>query len=99
MSGVSSVGLSTTRLLVAIAGASLCDTMLSGWLNGVIAEITPPSGWRVVKILRCLPCGEISQAYVSPSSLIVSCAGERTDVVGAARLVERVLPAQAGLRP
>ena len=30
VSGVSSVGLSTTRLLVAIAGASLCDTMLSG---------------------------------------------------------------------
>ncbi len=30
VSGVSSVGLSTTRLLVAIAGAILCDTMLSG---------------------------------------------------------------------
>ena len=30
VSGVSSVGLSTTRLLAAIAGASLCDAMLSG---------------------------------------------------------------------
>src|SRR5437868_7087192 len=62
VSGVSSVGLSTTRLLVAIAGASLCDTMLSGWLNGVIAEITSPSGWLVVEILGDLPCAEISQA-------------------------------------
>ena len=26
--------------LTAIAGATLCDTMLSGWLNGVIAETT-----------------------------------------------------------
>ncbi len=30
VSGVSSVGFSTTRLLVAMAGASLCATMFSG---------------------------------------------------------------------
>ena len=54
MSGVSSVGFSTTRLLVAIAGAILCATMLSGWLNGVMAEITPSSGTRVVKMLARL---------------------------------------------
>ncbi len=32
------------RLLVAIAGAILWLTMLSGWLNGVIAEMAPSSG-------------------------------------------------------
>ena len=49
MSGVSSVGFSTTQLLVAKAGASLCATMLSGWLKGVMAEMAL-SGWRSVKI-------------------------------------------------
>jgi hypothetical protein len=72
VSGVSSVGFSTVRLLVAIAGASLWLTMLSGWLNGVIAEMTPSSGVRVVKILRALPLGEMSQEKISPSSLMVS---------------------------
>ena len=37
-SGVFSVGFSTMRLLVAIAGATLCATWFSGWLNGVIAR-------------------------------------------------------------
>ena len=32
---------STMRLLVAIAGATLWITWFSGWLNGVIAVITP----------------------------------------------------------
>ncbi len=68
VSGVSSVGFSTTQLLVAKAGASLCATMLSGWLNGVIAEIAF-SGWRKVKILRGLPCGVRSQEKVWPSSI------------------------------
>ena len=48
VSGVSSVGLSTMRLLVAIAGATLWLTMFSGWLNGVMAEMTPSSGSRMV---------------------------------------------------
>ncbi|MNL40623.1 hypothetical protein D3C87_1629860 [compost metagenome] len=65
--GVSSVGFSTTQLLVAIAGATLCATMLSGWLKGVIAEIAL-SGSRIVKILRALPCGVRSQEKISPSS-------------------------------
>ena len=60
------------QLLVAIAGAILWLTMLSGWLNGVIAEITPNSGVRVVKILRALPCGLMSQENVSLSSMIAS---------------------------
>jgi len=46
--GVSSVGFSTTRLLVAIAGAILCAGMLSGWLKGVIALMQPSSGVRMV---------------------------------------------------
>jgi hypothetical protein len=39
VSGVCSVGLTTMQLLVAIAGAILWATMLSGWLNGVMAEM------------------------------------------------------------
>ena len=71
VSGVSSVGLHTTQLLVAMAGATLCDTMLSGWLKGVIAEMTP-TGSRLVKILRGLPCGVRSQEKICPSSRIAS---------------------------
>ena len=63
VSGVSSVGFNTTQLLVAIAGAILWLTMLSGWLNGVIAEIAP-SGLRMVNILRDLPCGVRSQEKI-----------------------------------
>ncbi len=48
VSGVFSVGFNTIRLLVAIAGATLCATWLSGWLNGVMAEIAPRSGSRSV---------------------------------------------------
>ena len=48
VSGVSSVGFATTRLLVAIAGAILWLIMLSGWLNGVIAEMQPSTGVREV---------------------------------------------------
>ena len=47
-SGVFSVGFSTMRLLVATAGATLWATWLSGWLNGVMAEIAPSSGSRSV---------------------------------------------------
>jgi hypothetical protein len=36
------------RLLVATLGATLWITWLSGWLNGVIAEIAPCSGSRTV---------------------------------------------------
>jgi hypothetical protein len=46
--------------------------MLSGWLKGVIAEMTPSSGVRVVKIFRALPCGLTSQENVSLSSRIAS---------------------------
>ena len=67
-SGVFSVGFSTIRLLVAIDGATLCATWFSGWLNGVIAEITPSSGSRSVYTLRFLPCGVRSQEKIWPSS-------------------------------
>ena len=48
--------------MVAMAGANLWLTMLSGWLNGVIAEMTPSSGVRNVWIRRALPFGEMSHA-------------------------------------
>ena len=47
VSGVSSDGLQTMQLLVAIDGAILCATMFSGWLNGVMAEIAR-TGSRLV---------------------------------------------------
>jgi hypothetical protein len=43
-SGTFSEGLSTIRLLVATLGTTLCATWFIGWLNGVIAVITPSSG-------------------------------------------------------
>ena len=48
VSGVFSLGLSTIRLLVAIDGATLWITWFSGWLNGVMAVMTPSSGSRIV---------------------------------------------------
>ena len=46
-SGVLSDGLSTIGAAAAIAGASLCATWFSGWLNGVIAATSraPARGW------------------------------------------------------
>jgi hypothetical protein len=43
-------GLSTMRLLVATLGTTLCATWFIGWLNGVMAVMTPSSGSR-----RCAP--------------------------------------------
>ena len=36
------------RLLVAIDGTTLCATWFIGWLNGVIAVMTPSNGSRWV---------------------------------------------------
>jgi len=47
-SGTFSLGLSTMRLLVAMDGTTLCATWFIGWLNGVMAVITPSSGSRWV---------------------------------------------------
>ena len=38
-SGVWVAGFKTRGFPTAMAGASLCATMLSGWLNGVMAEM------------------------------------------------------------
>ena len=46
--GTFSDGFSTIRLLVTIAGTTLCATWFIGWLNGVMAVITPSSGSRCV---------------------------------------------------
>ena len=67
-SGVFSVGLSTMRLLVATDGATLWITWFSGWLNGVMAVITPSSGSRIVCTRRCLPWCVRSQEKLWPSS-------------------------------
>ena len=72
-SGVFSDGLRMIGVPQAIAGASLCATWLRGWLNGVIAA-ADRSGSRVVKILRALPCGVMSQEKICPSSFSASMA-------------------------
>ena len=54
VNGVLSDGFSSTGAPAAIAGASLCATWLSGWLNGVIAA-TSDTGCRKVTILRFFP--------------------------------------------
>ena len=53
-SGVLLDGFSSTGTPAASAGASLCATWLSGWLNGVIAA-TRLRGSRRVKIFRAGP--------------------------------------------
>ena len=67
-SGTFSDGFNTMRLLVAMAGTILCATWFIGWLNGVIAEITPSSGSRWVNTRRWRPCGVMSQLKIWPSS-------------------------------
>ena len=54
VSGVCSVGLQTTQLFVAMAGAILWATIFNGWLKGVIAEILR-TGSLLVKIFLLLP--------------------------------------------
>ncbi|MNC92860.1 hypothetical protein D3C83_93680 [compost metagenome] len=68
--------MSTIRLLVAIDGATLWATWFIGWLNGVIAQITPSSGSRRVYTRRFLPCGVRSHEKDWPSSLSVSIAAK-----------------------
>ena len=72
-SGVLLDGLSSTGTPAAIAGASLCATWLSGWLNGVIAA-TRPSGSRIVKIFRAGPFFAASQEKMLSSSRNASAA-------------------------
>ena len=67
-SGTFSEGFSTMRLLVATDGTTLCATWFIGWLNGVIAVITPSSGSRWVCTRRWRPCGVMSHEKIWPSS-------------------------------
>jgi hypothetical protein len=67
-SGTFSDGFSTMRLLVAMAGTTLCATWFMGWLKGVMAVITPSSGSRCVYTRRWRPCGVMSQLKTWASS-------------------------------
>ena len=71
--GVSSVGLHTMQLFVAIDGAILWLTIFSGWLKGVIALIER-TGSRLVKIFRSLPLCVKSHEKICPSSFIACAA-------------------------
>ena len=68
-SGVFSVGFSTIRLLLATDGATLWITWFNGWLNGVIAEIAPSSGSRMVYTRRDFPWCVRSHENTWPSSI------------------------------
>ena len=75
--GTFSDGLSTMRLLVTMLGITLCATWFIGWLNGVIAQITPSKGERCVNTRRFLPWWVRSQLKICPSSLSTSLAPNR----------------------
>ena len=62
--GVCEAGLSTTGQPAAIAGASLCDTRLSGKLNGLMAAIGP-IGKRRSRPCRFSPPGAASRRKAS----------------------------------
>ena len=68
VSGVFSLGFSTMRLLVAMAGATLCATRLSGWLK--VRDRRNGAQQRVALACRSgASCrGAISQEKISPSS-------------------------------
>ena len=90
MRGVSSVGLHTTQLLVAMAGATLCATMFSGWLNGVIADMAAhrfAPGVDLARFaVRCQIAGE-DLPVVEDGELT----RQREHIEGAPAFVERVL--------
>ena len=75
-SGARSDGLSTIGAPAAIAGATLCATWLSGWLNGVMAAARP-TGSRCVTARRARPSAVTSHANTSPSSRSASIAAKR----------------------
>ena len=62
-SGVFSEGLRMMGVPAAMAGPSLWATWFNGWLNGVMAT-AQRNGSRVVKILRALPCAEMSHEKI-----------------------------------
>ncbi len=74
--GVLLDGLTITALPAAIAGATLCATVLTGALNGVIAQITP-SGTGIVKPRRPACCGAPSSGIISPTRRRASSAERR----------------------
>ena len=74
--GVCDDGLRITALPAASAGATLCATVFSGALNGVIAHTTP-SGTRSVKPRRPACCGAPSSGTMSPRRLRASSADSR----------------------
>jgi hypothetical protein len=67
VSGVLVEGLRITALPAAKAGATLCVTVLSGELKGVIAATTP-SGTRMVKPMRPAWPGAPASGITSPAS-------------------------------
>ena len=60
VSGVFSDGFKITGVPTAMAGAILCNTWFSGWLNGVI-QTARDKGSRSVKIFRAFPDGDGSR--------------------------------------
>ncbi len=76
VSGVLEAGLRTTALPPASAGATLCETRLSGKLNGEMAAITP-RGSRIVQPKRFSPLGSASISMISPAVRLASSLAQR----------------------
>ena len=74
--GVLLEGLTITALPAAMAGATLCATVFTGALNGVIAHTTP-SGTGMVKPIRPPCCGAPSSGIISPTRRRASSADRR----------------------
>ncbi len=73
VTGIFSLGLSTTALPAANAGPTLCTARFSGKLNGVIATTTP-RGWRRTVANRPAPAGAPSSAGAVPWRRVASSA-------------------------
>ena len=73
VTGVEVAGFSTTLFPAANAGPTLCATVLSGELNGVMAQTTP-TGTRIVKPMRLVTPGAPSSGTISPRIRLASSA-------------------------
>ena len=93
-SGVCSAGLSTTALPAARAGPTLCTTVFSGALNGVIAATTP-TGTRMVNASRPSLPVVAATGISSPAIRTASSADSRR--VATARVIS--VAASAGVKP
>ncbi len=99
VNGVADAGLSTTGHPAAMAGATLCDTRLSGKLKGEMAA-TIPMGTRCTKPSLPTPAELASRGIISPERVRATAAEKRkvsTARSASMRAVLIGLPASAAI--